>query len=157
MLRDSRDIIGNSAPEADGSDPRLEDTIETLRGCLADDGTVTLVLGAESQLVATGREEFGLFLRGFFTFNYGFVATQHITGNIQINFNDQNSATVVSYVLANHFKPNGRKLTTLARYEDIVERIGAEWKITQRVVHVLAFWVTDGWFPANPFDPELNP
>jgi hypothetical protein len=49
MLRDSRDIIGNSAPEADGSDPRLEDTIETLRGCLADDGTVTLVLGAEYQ------------------------------------------------------------------------------------------------------------
>lgn len=65
-----------------------------------------------------------------------FEATQHLIGNIAIEFTGDDTATAVSYVRAWHRYPDPQKpdLILWGEYHDRWERIGGTWRIRERRV-----------------------
>jgi 3-phenylpropionate/cinnamic acid dioxygenase small subunit len=65
-----------------------------------------------------------------------FEATQHLIGNIAIEFTGDDTATAVSYVRAWHRYPDPQKpdLVLWGEYHDRWERIDGTWRIRERRV-----------------------
>lgn len=65
-----------------------------------------------------------------------FEATQHLIGNIAIEFTGDDTATAVSYVRAWHRYPDPQKpdLILWGEYHDRWERIDGTWRIRERRV-----------------------
>jgi ketosteroid isomerase-like protein len=58
--------------------------------------------------------------------------TSHHSGGVQIRFDDSDSASVCSYVLAWHEAPDGSTATMMGQYHDQVRRTAGGWRIATR-------------------------
>jgi hypothetical protein len=151
------DTLGNNPPTQGTVDTALAEATEMFKGCLTDDAKLLLFLdgpkGKATPMGAGGPAEFAKAVRNYFT-AYGYVATQHVVGNIRVTFVTPDRAKVDSYIPALHWLADGRVLLVPVRYEDEAVRVGDRWKVATRNVLALRFWVTDGYAP-NPVDPTM--
>ena len=84
--------------------------------------------GPDPKLQTRGSGALALSLRRL----WRWCRTSHHLSNVQIEFHNENSASVSSYVLAWHEAADGSTATVFGRYEDRVEKIDGCWKISRR-------------------------
>jgi hypothetical protein len=157
----SVDILGNSRPTESTDHTGLVNAANKFKECLTDDAKLRLFLqGKDGKAIPAGSGgplEFAKFVRGYFT-AYGYIATQHIVGNIVIVFKSEDEASLTSYIQANHWLKDGRMLIIPVRYEDTALRTQHGWKIAYRDIIANLFWISEGYFPnsSNPAMPRPN-
>ena len=69
----------------------------------------------------------------------GYVATQHLNGNIEVRVVNSNYATVSTYLHATHVLPDGTIDVANGTYEDEVIRVNGKWKIKTRTLKIIDF------------------
>jgi 3-phenylpropionate/cinnamic acid dioxygenase small subunit len=62
----------------------------------------------------------------------GYARTSHHVSNIEIDFEDRDTATAQSAVIAWHRRPDGSEWTLFGRYVDRWTRTGQGWRLAER-------------------------
>jgi uncharacterized protein (TIGR02246 family) len=62
----------------------------------------------------------------------GYARTSHHVSNIEIDFEDRDTATAQSAVIAWHRRPDGSEWTLFGRYVDRWTRTGPGWRLAER-------------------------
>lgn len=88
--------------------------------------------------VTNGTDSWGDFVSATFTGN-GYVATQHLMGNIEVHQDSPTHATMTSYLSATHAVNDGTIDTAQGTYEDEVVRRNGVWKIKTRTLKLITF------------------
>ncbi|MDI1442779.1 nuclear transport factor 2 family protein [Polyangium sp. 6x1] len=87
---------------------------------------------------STGANDWADFVSGVFTTS-GYTATQHLMGSFNINVNDEDEATMTSYLHATHVLSDGTIDVANGTYEDEVIRVNGAWKIKRRTLKLITF------------------
>lgn len=82
--------------------------------------------------------------------------SSHHLSNVHITFDGEDSADVLSYVLAWHERPDGSTATIYGQYRDRVQRTALGWQIARR--HMLMNGCDAGFtVPITPLDRRPAP
>lgn len=151
------DLLGNS-PVAPGSpDPGLERATALMARALTPDARLSLLLagpgGPAQPLGEGGPRAVVEAIRTYFT-AYGYVGTHHPVANVRVAFMGTDTADATSTIPCHHWLSDGRMLLTPVRYEDRMVRQDDGWRIAERTVLAMRFWVAEG-YAADPLDPAL--
>jgi SnoaL-like domain len=152
------DVLGNN-PVVDGQEDRaLALATQTLDQCLTPDAHLRLFLAGPSgpsiPLGPGGPAAAASAIRAYFK-AYGYVGTQHSVGNIRIAFTGPDSASASCQIPCFHWLADQRMLLAPVSYADEAVRAGDVWKIAQRNIYAMRFWVASGYAP-DPLDRSLE-
>jgi len=80
--------------------------------------------------------------------------TSHHLSNVLIEFENEDSANVLSNVMAWHERPDGTTATVYGQYQDLILRVDDEWRIAKRRMVMNG---NDAGFTVNLFPARRNP
>ena len=122
--------------------------LERLRLVFTDDCEVAF--GPDERLNAAGVERLIAALSRL----WRWARTSHHLSNVRIEFDDAHSATVVSYVIAWHERPDRTTATLYGVYRDRVVRTPSGWRIAARRQEMNG---ADAGFSVGIFPAERRP
>lgn len=121
--------------------------MDMLSGAFTEDGF--LDIGAEERLQTRGRSE----IREAMTRMKRFSRSSHHLSNVQIQFEDADHASCVSYVIAWHETPDRHSGTMLGQFHDAFRRVPEGWRIANRQLRMSG---NDAGFQLNVRKVERN-
>ena len=80
--------------------------------------------------------------------------TSHHLSNVVVDFDDEDTASAVSYVIAWHERPDGTTATVFGQYRDTVVRVDGAWRIAKRRMFMNG---NDAGFTVNLFPATREP
>jgi hypothetical protein len=151
------DLIGANPIKAGDPDPILDQAAELFGQAMHDDARLRLFLagpsGPSQPLGPGGPAGVAQAVRTYFT-AYGYIATQHLIGNVRACFTGADTAVATSLIPCFHWLVDGRMLLAPVSYRDEYQRAAGVWKIATRDIFAMKFWVAEGYEP-NPLDPTM--
>ncbi len=151
------DVIGANPVGAGEPDPALKEAAELFGQAMHADAKLRLFLagpsGPSQQLGSGGPGGVAEAVREYFR-AYGYIGTQHPVGNVRVSFNTRDTAVGTSLIPCFHWLADGRMLLAPVTYRDVYRREAGVWKIAERDVFAMRFWIAEGYAP-NPLDPSM--
>lgn len=152
------DILGNNPIVAGAQDAALEQAAALMAEALTPDARLNLFLagppGPSEPLGRGGPRAVAEAVRAYFS-AYGYVGTYHPVSNVRVVFDGPDKARATSRIPCYHWLADGRMLLTPVDYDDRMVRQEGFWRIAERKILAMRFWVAEGYAP-DPLDPTLR-